>query len=161
MKSRVISSLILLLLSAPPLVHAAPPRAPSFVLPTTHGTVSADSLRGKVVLVDFWASWCGPCRQSFPWLQTMQDRYGTKGLQILAIDLDKTRDGAAQFLKQYPATFQVAFDPVGRTAEAFHVNSMPSSFLLAPDGTIVHVTRGFDTKTAAAVEALIKKACAS
>lgn len=140
--------------AAPRLVNA-----PSFVLQTRDSTVSSDSLRGKVVLVDFWASWCVPCRRSFPWLETMHERYGTKGLAIVAIDLDKSREAASEFLNKYPASFTVAFDPTGKTAEAFHVAGLPSSYLIAPDGSILHSSTGFDSKTATTVEKLIQEAC--
>jgi thiol-disulfide isomerase/thioredoxin len=136
-----------------------PATMPAFTLPTRDGTVAGDSLRGHVVLVDFWASWCVPCRQSFPWLETMHERYSAKGLRIIAMNVDKTREAATEFLAHYPATFTVAFDPKGATAEAFHVKGMPSSFLVAPDGTVLHASTGFDAKTGKNLEALIQKAC--
>jgi len=135
--------------------------APSFSLPGRDGRpVASDSLRGKVVYVDFWASWCGPCRQSFPWLATLQKTYGAQGLEVVAIDLDKDRDDADKFLAEVPAPFTVAFDPAGKTAEAFHVTGMPSSFLLDRKGNILASHVGFDPKRAPAAEARVKEACA-
>jgi cytochrome c biogenesis protein CcmG, thiol:disulfide interchange protein DsbE len=138
----------------------APKLAPAFKLPGRDGTVSSDSLRGKVVYVDFWASWCGPCRGSFPWLKSLHERYASKGLEIVAINLDKSRDDADGFLAQFPAPFKVAFDPAGTTAEAYHVAAMPTSYLIARDGTILSTHTGFDPKKTAALEALIQEACA-
>ncbi len=136
--------------------------APSFTLPIhAGGTVSLDSLRGKVVLVDFWASWCGPCKMSFPWLRTMHERYSSKGLEIVAIDLDKSRDAADAFLEEIPAPFVVADDPSGKTAEAFKVKAMPSSFLISPRGEIIYSHAGFDPKKTGVLEALIREAVAS
>jgi thiol-disulfide isomerase/thioredoxin len=156
----------LLLLGLPLTTHAkasgAPPRsatAPHFVLPTRDGSVALDSLRAKVVLIDFWASWCEPCRRSFPWLESMHERYSGKGLAIVAINLDKTRDPAFAFLEKYPARFTVAFDPDGKTAEAFKVKGMPSSFVLGPTGAILHAHSGFDPKKTGAIETLIQEAC--
>jgi thiol-disulfide isomerase/thioredoxin len=146
-------------LAAAATAGSAPPRAPTFRLPTRNGTVSLDSLRGRVVLVDFWASWCEPCRKSFPWLRSMHERYGTQGLAIVAVDLDKDRDAADAFLARYPAPFIVAFDPAGKTAEAFKVSAMPSSFLLSPAGEILHAHAGFDPRKTGTVETLIKEAC--
>lgn len=135
--------------------------APAFTLPIhTGGTVSLDSLRGKVVFVDFWASWCGPCKMSFPWLRAMHERYASKGLEIVAIDLDKSRDAADAFLAKIPAPFLVADDPSGKTAEAFRVTAMPSSFLIAPTGEIIYSHAGFDPKRTDMIEGLIRDAIA-
>ena len=136
----------------------APGVAPPFDLPTRSGRVSLESLRGRVVYVDFWASWCGPCHQSFPWLHTLQERYGAKGLAIVAINLDKNRDAADAFLAQYAAPFVVAFDPAGTSAEAFQVSSMPSSYLIDAAGNIIFSQAGFDPKETAKVEARIQEA---
>ena len=135
--------------------------APTFRLPTrSGGTVALDSLGAKVVLLDFWASWCEPCRKSFPWLATLQQRYGTKGLVIVAINLDKRRDAAEAFLEQYPAPFVVAFDPAGKTAEAFRVAAMPTSFVVGKDRAILAAHAGFDPKKTGTIESLIQEACA-
>lgn len=133
--------------------------APSFNLPTASGSVSLDSLPGKVVLVDFWASWCVPCKSSFPWMSAMQERYGPKGLAIVAINVDKSRKSAEQFLDKHPAPFTVAFDPSGKAAKAFHVWGMPTSYLIAPDRTVLFSRSGFDPKHAHEVEAMIAQAC--
>ena len=140
--------------------HREAQPAPDFALPTTNGTVSLQQLQGKVVYVDFWASWCIPCRQSFPWMATMSDKYGAQGLQVVAINLDKSRDLADAFLDKYPASFTVAFDPYGKTAERFHVQAMPSSFLIDRTGKIVLVHEGFDARNADTVESKIKEALA-
>jgi cytochrome c biogenesis protein CcmG/thiol:disulfide interchange protein DsbE len=152
---------VLLVLASLPLVAATPgPHpAPSFTLSTRNGTVSLDSLRGRVVLVDFWASWCGPCRGSFPWLKSLHERYAGDGLAIVAIDLDKDRTAAERFLEQFPAPFTVAFDPSGRTAESYRVRAMPTTFLVARDGTVLDTHAGFDPKRAPALENLVREAC--
>ncbi len=134
--------------------------APHFVLPGRGETVALDSLGGRVVLVDFWASWCGPCRKSFPWMAAMQQKYRDKGLRIVAIDVDKDRDQAEQFLTDLAPPFTIAFDPDGKTAEAFGVKAMPSSFLVDSTGAILLTHAGFDPKKAPAVEARIAAACA-
>jgi len=130
--------------------------APSFALPTRGGTVVLDSLRGNVVYVDFWASWCGPCQKSFPWMKSLQDRLGSKGLTIVAINLDKDRSAADEFLAKYPAPFQVAFDPSGKTAKAYKVWGMPTSYVIGPTGAILATHAGFDPKRTAAIEAEIE-----
>ena len=134
--------------------------APDFTLPTTTGTVSLHDLRGKVVYVDFWASWCVPCRQSFPWMTTISEKYADRGLVVLAVNLDKERRAADDFLAQFGGPFTIAFDPTGKTAEAFRVEAMPSSFIVSRTGKIVFSHEGFQEPKAAELEEHIKEALA-
>jgi len=160
----VLAALPVLAAPAPaPEVLAASPaagrdRAPSFQLPTRGGTVSLDSLRGRVVVVDFWASWCGPCRHSFPWLASLHERYRAKGLTIVAINLDKKRADADRFLAELPAPFSVAFDPAGKTAEAYRVKGMPSTYVVSLDGKLLYSHVGFDAVKSAEIERIIQEA---
>ncbi|HLX30874.1 MAG TPA: TlpA disulfide reductase family protein [Casimicrobiaceae bacterium] len=118
--------------------------APSFSLPTSRGeSVSLDPLRGRVVYVDFWASWCGPCRRSFPWMNAMQARYVNEGLTIVGINVDKRRQDAERFLSDTPARFTIVYDPQGKTPAAYDVKGMPSSYLIDRSGKIVAVEEGF------------------
>ncbi len=118
--------------------------APGFALRTARGeVVSLESLRGQVVYVDFWASWCGPCRRSFPWMNEMQRRYGGQGLAVVAINVDKNPVEAARFLERNPAQFAVAYDQAGATPLAYAVRDMPSSYLIDPRGKVVEVEHGF------------------
>src|SRR5436190_21459373 len=107
----LVPAFILPPIAAPVLAKAPKPApvAPAFTLPGLKGDVTLESLRGKAVLVDFWASWCGPCRQSFPWMNDLQRKYGDKGLAIVAVNLDKDREFASSFLAEVPASFTVAF----------------------------------------------------
>lgn len=133
--------------------------APEFTLPTRTGPpAKLQDFSGRVVLVDFWASWCGPCRQSFPWMSSMIDKYAAKGLVIVSIDLDKNREAADEFLAKYRPPFIVAFDPAGKTAEAFDVDAMPSSFIVSRDGRIVYAHQGFELSKADRIEDQIKEA---
>ena len=118
--------------------------APAFTLPAAKGDpVALDKLRGKVVYVDFWASWCGPCRRSFPWMNEMQQKYGGKGFTIVGVNVDKKRSDADKFLVQNPADFTVVFDEAGTTPAAYAVKGMPSSYLIDGKGNVVYVERGF------------------
>ncbi len=135
--------------------------APAFSLPTRDGaTVSLESLKGKVILVDFWASWCGPCQKSFPWLASLHERFADKGLTIVAVNLDKKRAAAETFLQKVPAPFLVAFDPSGKTADAYKVTALPSTYLVGPTGSTLVTHVGYDPKKTGEIEALIQKACA-
>jgi cytochrome c biogenesis protein CcmG, thiol:disulfide interchange protein DsbE len=137
---------------------AAPTVAPAFRLRMRSGFVDSDSLRGKVVLLDFWASWCAPCQRSFPWMSSVNAKYASRGLAIVAVNLDKEQELAEEFLVTYPAPFTVAFDPEGKTAEAYHVAAMPTTFLISSDGRILSRHQGFDPKKTASFEAEIEGA---
>ncbi len=131
--------------------------APAFALRDAHGdTLSLERLRGQVVYVDFWASWCGPCRRSFPWMNEMQRRYGGQGLAIVAINVDKNPDDAARFLERNPAQFAVAYDRTGATPLAYAVRDMPSSYLIDSRGKVVEVEHGFRDERKDALERRIQ-----
>ena len=121
-------------------------RAPEVVLNDLPGVSKLSDLRGRYVYVDFWASWCGPCRISFPWLATLQSRYKSEELTVLAINLDKQRRDADRFLKAQPPAFAVAYDASGDAARQFELKTMPSSYLLGPDGRVLYTHRGFTTE---------------
>ena len=90
--------------------------------------------RGKVVVLDFWASWCVPCRRSFPWLNGMHDKYASDGLVIIGVNVDQEPASAAKFLQKFPASFQISYDTNGILAKKFDVQGMPSSFVIGRDG---------------------------
>ena len=117
--------------------------APDVSLPGAKGQVNLADAKGGVTYVDFWASWCGPCKQSFPWMNEMQSRYGSKGLRIIGVNLDKKREDADKFLAEVKADFNIAFDPSADTAKRYGVKGMPSSYLVGPDGKILMVHSGF------------------
>ena len=122
----------------------------------------ADSLvserEGKVVVVDFWASWCVPCRRSFPWMNAMMDKYADDGLVIVAVNLDKDRGDADAFLAEVPANFELEFDPDASIAREYGVEAMPSSFVFGRDGELVAKHLGFKVKKQDEYEAIIVKA---
>ena len=132
-------------------------RAPAFELPMADGKpVSLASLRGSVVYVDFWASWCAPCKRSFPWMNALAERHRGDGLAIVAINVDKRRPDAERFLRDVPAVFPIAFDAPGATAAAFDVKGMPSSYLIDRNGIVVAVEEGFHDDHVAALETRIR-----
>jgi len=135
--------------------------APEFSLPAAIGLLGNAELRGKVTYLDFWASWCGPCKKSFPWMSEMQSRYGSRGFQVIAINLDKKREDADRFLAETPASFKVAFDGKGESARLFAIKGMPSSVLIGPDGRVIAVHSGFRDEERKELEARIAVALAT
>jgi len=101
---------------------------------------------GKVVIVDFWASWCVPCRRSFPWLNTMHQKYAEKGLVIIAVNLDADRAEAMKFLAEYPPEFSIYYDESKELAREFGVVAMPSSYVIGRNGEIRAKHFGFKVK---------------
>ena len=118
-------------------------KAPSFNLDGDNGKISLSQFKNQVVYVDFWASWCKPCRKSFKFMNNMQKRYGKKGLKIIAINLDDDRKTAETFLKSNPANFTIAYDQSGSTPEAYNLSVMPTSYLIDRKGNIVMTHKGF------------------
>jgi thiol-disulfide isomerase/thioredoxin len=99
--------------------------------------------QGKVVYVDFWASWCGPCAKSFPFLNQMHNALKDKGLQVIGVNLDENPEDAKAFLADYPVDFPVAKDTGEQCARKFDVKAMPSSYLVDRNGIVRHVHFGF------------------
>ncbi len=130
-----------------------PPVAIAGETETTAAGFSLDRYEGQVVLVDFWASWCGPCRESFPWMEEMARRYGDRGLVIVAVNLDEDREAAETFLKVHKlAGIEKWFDPDGVLAERYGVSSMPFSLLFNRSGQPVYRHPGFHADQTAEYE---------
>ena len=137
-------------------IAVAAETAPTFALPTDAGTVKLADLKGKVVYLDFWASWCPPCRKSFPWMNDMQQRYGRQGLTVVAVNVDKDRELAGKFLHEVPADFTVAYDPKGGVADSYQVQGMPSSFIIDRNGQIREAHIGFREGDTSEIEASLQ-----
>jgi thiol-disulfide isomerase/thioredoxin len=101
------------------------------------------SHKGKVIYLDFWASWCGPCRKSFPWMNEMQEKHQQQGLIIISVNLDNNKVLADDFLAEVPANFSVFYDPKGKVARKFKLKGMPSSYIIDRTGKMVSAHIGF------------------
>jgi len=114
-------------------------------------------VRGKVVMVDFWASWCEPCRHSFPWMSDLQKRLGPSGLVVIAVNLDQDRKLAEQFLAATPAGFRVEYDAQGALATQFNVTAMPTSFIIDRKGQVRESHKGFrDSQRSTREQSILK-----
>jgi len=119
--------------------------APQFTLPAVQNAqaISLKQFAGKVVYVDFWASWCAPCRTSFPLLNQLHQKLKAQGFEVIAINLDEDKANADQFLKEFPVSFTVVRDAKGEWADQFVVESMPTSFIVDKKGVVQHIHHGF------------------
>lgn len=149
-RARTAALALAALLASPAIAVEAGQAAPDFDLPGRLGAVKLGDFKGKTVYLDFWASWCGPCKQSFPWMNEMQSRYGAKGLRVVGINVDQKTDDAKAFLNDNPARFDVAFDQPGKTPRTYAIKGMPTSVLIGPDGKVLMVcTQASRTSSAA------------
>jgi cytochrome c biogenesis protein CcmG/thiol:disulfide interchange protein DsbE len=145
MKSHPIAVVLICALVAMPVRGAEP----GTVLPITTlegSPFSLGSLKGNVVVLDFWASWCAPCRASFPFLDALQDKYQSRGLRVVGLTLEEDKDAVIDFLQALPVRFTIARDPSGRAGEAFGVVAMPTTFLLDRDGRVAARFEGGDKR---------------
>lgn len=120
MLKRLLHSLLLTIIGLSPTVFAE--------------SINLAEYKGKVVYIDFWASWCSPCRQSFPWMKELQDAKAKEGLVIIAVNVDKDRKLANEFLAEFAPQFKIIFDPTGALATEFKVSGMPSAYIVDRDG---------------------------
>ena len=132
-------------------------KAPTFVLPGDKQNINLEKLKGKVVYLDFWASWCDPCRKSFPWMNDMHSRYDSKKFTIIAVNLDSSKDDAKNFLDKVPANFQIAYDPDGTVATKYDLKAMPTSYLIDKKGQLVLVHKGYRESDTTSIETKINK----
>ncbi|MFN8645032.1 MAG: TlpA disulfide reductase family protein [Candidatus Binatia bacterium] len=145
---RTAASLLFLLgLSAQAFAQDAITPAPAIELPAEAGApVALASLKGKVVLIDVWASWCVPCKAAFPAYDEMYRKYKDRGFEVLAVNVDEKRADAEKFLRDRKHVLKVVFDPKGEAPLKFKVRGMPTSFLVDKRGNIRFAHEGFTAK---------------
>ncbi|MBK1722354.1 TlpA family protein disulfide reductase [Thiocystis violacea] len=137
--------------------------APGCAVPTLSGDAHVDpaALPGKVVYLDFWASWCVPCAKSFPFIEQMHRDLKSRGLEVVAINLDEETRDAEGFLAKHPVTFTIGADPEGKCPRLYKVKGMPTSYLIDRSGRIHDIHEGFEsgdaTKVRAQVETLLSQ----
>ena len=124
------------------------------------GLAEVQKTKGQYIYIDYWASWCGPCRQSFPWMNALQAKLGSKGLKVVAVNVDAKRADADKFLTHTPAQFTIAYDPLGESAKKLAIKTMPTSMLVSPEGRVLFVHSGFRTEETGQLEAKIAAAMA-
>lgn len=130
---------------------------PPIDLSDQHGEkVDLAALRGRVVLVDFWASWCPPCKKAMPLLQSLHEKYQERGLVVVGVNIDNNRKKMDKFLKGTPVTFRIVHDPKASLAERYELSTMPTTFFIGRDGKVRGVHPGFRHEDAEEIEQRIR-----
>ncbi len=120
------------------------PMAPDFTLKSREGVnIKLSELRGQVVMVNFWASWCGPCRQEMPLLQQLFDRYQSLGFSLLGVNVDEDKKAADKMLSDLPVSFPILYDDRSQVSKEYQVKAMPSTFMVDRDGRIRYLHKGY------------------
>ncbi|MEY4768300.1 MAG: hypothetical protein RL637_939 [Pseudomonadota bacterium] len=132
--------------------------APQFTLPTLEKeqATGLKQFAGKVVYLDFWASWCGPCRTSFPLLNKLHEKLKAQGFEVVAINLDEDKAKAEKFISEFKVGFTVLRDAKGEWADKYVVESMPTSFIIDKQGVVQHIHHGFVSNDIVDLEARIQ-----
>ncbi len=136
--------------------------APDFTLDSASGeNIRLSDYIGEVVMINFWASWCGPCRQEMPLLEALHEKYNMMGFTMLGINLDEKRADADALLAQIPVSFPILFDPESKISRLYNVKAMPTTILLDRDGNLRFLHKGyqsgFEDKYEADIKALIRE----
>ncbi len=133
--------------------------APQFTLPTLQQDTptTLKQYAGKVIYLDFWASWCAPCRTSFPLLNKLHEKLKSQGFEVVGVNLDEDKANAEKFLKEFPVNFTVLRDAKGEWADQFVVESMPTSFIIDKQGVVQNIHHGFTSADINELEEKITK----
>ena len=131
--------------------------APQFTLPTlkTDSPIALKQFAGKVVYLDFWASWCAPCKTSFPLLNKLHTKLKEQGFEVVAVNLDENKLLGEKFLQEVPVDFTVLRDEKGEWADKYVVESMPTSFIIDKNGVVQKIHHGFSSDDIKELEAKI------
>jgi len=119
-------------------------KAPNFTLKSNTGkNIKLSELRGQVVLLNFWASWCGPCRQEMPLLEKLQQRYSALGFTVLGVNVEEDPSKAKTLLKDISVSFPILFDTQNTVSQQYKVSAMPSTVMIGRDGNMRYLHRGY------------------
>jgi thiol-disulfide isomerase/thioredoxin len=125
-------------------INAFAEPAPDFTLQSSTGeNVRLGELRGKVVMLNFWASWCGPCRQEMPLLDAMHKRYGPAGFELYGVNVEEDNTDAKKMIKDMGVTLPVLYDPESKASTLYKVDAMPTTVMIDKKGQIRYVNRGY------------------
>ena len=118
--------------------------APGFSLPTMGGeSLALDDLRGQVVMINFWATWCAPCRKEMPLLDQLYKRYSKLGFTLVGVNVEEDPSGAGGYLEETPVSFPILFDAQNQVSELYDVNAMPTTVLVDRQGNMRFLHKGY------------------
>ena len=119
-------------------------RAPDFTLKTQDGkSISLSELRGQVVMINFWATWCGPCRKEMPLLEALYKRYNRLGFTLLGVNVEEDPSGADEYLAETPVSFPILYDRANNVSKLYDVNAMPSTVIVDRQGNVRFLHKGY------------------
>jgi peroxiredoxin len=141
---RLISAAVFIVACGQAIAANEPTMAPDFTLKSRDGVnIKLSELRGQVVMVNFWASWCGPCRQEMPLLQQLFDRYQSLGFSLLGVNVDEDRAAADKMLSDVPVSFPILYDDRSKVSKQYQVKAMPTTIMVDRDGRIRYLHKGY------------------
>jgi peroxiredoxin len=144
MRNRIAAIAATLALALPVLADPAAAPAPAFTLAARGGKdVSLAQYQGQVVMINFWASWCGPCREEMPLLESIYKKYNKLGFTLLGVNVEPQSQAAEDFLKQTPVSFPILYDPQSKVSKLYDVAGMPSTVIIDRSGKLRMVHRGY------------------
>jgi peroxiredoxin len=164
--ARNIVAFIFVTLLTVPMCQASMPAvgsiAPDFTLKSNSGNnLKLSEFRGQVVMINFWATWCGPCREEMPLLNRIQDRYGKAGFKLLGVNIDDRPEAAQAMAKNLGIHFPILYDTGKRVSRLYDVNAMPSTLLIDRDGKVRYIhlgyRPGYETRYESQVRELLKQ----
>ena len=118
--------------------------APDFTLKSRQGeNLRLEDFRGQVVMLNFWASWCGPCRQEMPLMDEIYEQYKDLGFTVLAVNVDENREEAHRFLDSVPVSYPILYDPESRVSEQYNVQAMPTTVMIDRNGNARFLHYGY------------------
>lgn len=123
----------------------------------TNAKFSSEALKGKIIYLDFWASWCSPCIESLPFLEKLHRQYSKQGFEVIAVNIDEKKLNAKLFLEKHPISYLNLYDPKGDIGKMLKVKKMPTAFLIDRNGNILFKHVGFNKKYAEKLTFAIKK----
>jgi peroxiredoxin len=144
MKNRIAAIAAALALSLPALAGSEGGPAPAFSLASRAGSqVSLAQYKGQVVMINFWASWCGPCRQEMPLLEGIYKKYGRMGFTMIGVNVEPDSNAANEWLKQTPVSFPILYDKDSKVSKLYDVAGMPSTVIIDRSGKLRKLHRGY------------------
>ena len=142
--AKLLALATLLCLTVAAVASTATRPAPDFTLPVRDGgQISLAELEGQVVMINFWASWCGPCRQEFPLLEQMHQRYESLGFTILGVNVEENTADAERWLAETDVSFPILFDRENTVSALYDVQAMPSTVFVDRTGQVRYLHRGY------------------